>query len=393
MTLEQENSNLKSEVARLHALMDEVEIKCRATARMFRTLQNESRAALGPVASGVNIIVKAVVEDRDQMRAQYDKDAAALREQNELLCTSRDMIRRRAEHVQKECWEWANRWADSQLALCFERELMTSPPQSMSFLQRMQQAVFGRWTSEHRTNQLHNNKEFENRNDHPWFRDLMPQGVRDLMKCVASKTSSSPPKVVMDLGMGHGAMALQLWMEYPDFQRIIGIELSRERFDVAASAMASLAEFYRTSFSSELVATMDVTKHPHEVALTLATVDEKQKKGVDRSLICIQGNARQEKWDTDTDLYIFNVVEPTSEYVSPHIWEELFLQRCKPGSILVTSHRSLFAHKSLDWEQLQTLSLSVFAETYDHQLKRTCEFRMLRRRQPLFPSAHVDQKI
>ena len=71
------------------------------------------------------------------------------------------------------------------------------------------------------------------------YGEILYPGVRTLLN--PQHLGAAQASTLYDLGMGCGRLILQSFLEYPNLQRVVGIELAYSRFFTAADAVIALA--------------------------------------------------------------------------------------------------------------------------------------------------------
>jgi len=72
------------------------------------------------------------------------------------------------------------------------------------------------------------------------FGEVLPEGVSKMLD--KDHLHASSAKVLYDLGMGLGKLAMQAFLEYPNLDKVVGMELAYSRCEKGKSALAQLAE-------------------------------------------------------------------------------------------------------------------------------------------------------
>ena len=73
------------------------------------------------------------------------------------------------------------------------------------------------------------------------YGELLTSGVTKALERLGAKQSSGK-ETLLELGSGTGKVALQAFLECPGLRRVVGVELSRARHDVAVTALSRLAD-------------------------------------------------------------------------------------------------------------------------------------------------------
>jgi SAM-dependent methyltransferase len=88
---------------------------------------------------------------------------------------------------------------------------------------------------------------------------MMPRGAVKALS--APYLDAANATSFYDLGMGLGKFALQAFLSYPQLTKVVGVELSPTRYEVAATALRSLAELNPTLFELREVGKTVVQLH------------------------------------------------------------------------------------------------------------------------------------
>jgi len=72
------------------------------------------------------------------------------------------------------------------------------------------------------------------------YGEVLPEGVARLLD--DDHLSVRTAKVLYDFGMGTGKLCLQVFLEYPHLDQVVGIEISPSRYKIGAQALRRLAQ-------------------------------------------------------------------------------------------------------------------------------------------------------
>lgn len=72
------------------------------------------------------------------------------------------------------------------------------------------------------------------------YGELLPRGINKAM--VQERLCGADAKVVYELGMGIGKVAMQVFLQFPNLSRVYGVELSAARFSMAVTSAVSLVK-------------------------------------------------------------------------------------------------------------------------------------------------------
>jgi hypothetical protein len=75
------------------------------------------------------------------------------------------------------------------------------------------------------------------------YGEVLPEGVAKL--CDGDHTAILNASTVFDYGMGTGKLCVQVFFQYPHLLRVVGVEISPSRFDIAAAALRRIAHCRR----------------------------------------------------------------------------------------------------------------------------------------------------
>merc|ERR1740121_855915 len=78
------------------------------------------------------------------------------------------------------------------------------------------------------------------------YGELLPESVSLAFERLGANFGGS----ILELGMGTGKVALQAFLQCPNAQQVVGVELSSTRYDIAVAAAARLASVHGDRFSA-----------------------------------------------------------------------------------------------------------------------------------------------
>jgi len=122
------------------------------------------------------------------------------------------------------------------------------------------------------------------------FGEVLPEGVSKMLD--KDHLCASSAKVLYDLGMGLGKLAMQGFLEYPNLDKVVGVELAYSRCEKGKAALARLAEMTPNEGTSwALTKPEDGTFRLTETH-TMLDSDSNQN---DSKVVCRPGRSREEK--------------------------------------------------------------------------------------------------
>jgi hypothetical protein len=83
----------------------------------------------------------------------------------------------------------------------------------------------------------------------PLYGEILPEGIRQMLDNQHLLGKAKTTKTIVELGMGLGKGVIQIFYEYENATRIIGIEMSKLRFEQAVQAVLALTQMTPNYFT------------------------------------------------------------------------------------------------------------------------------------------------
>jgi hypothetical protein len=105
------------------------------------------------------------------------------------------------------------------------------------------------------------------------FGEIMPSGVEKMLD--ARHLDAQRATVIYDLGMGIGRVAIQTFFQYPNVQKVVGIEISPNRTKVGLDALQRLYAAGNDAANSTINAASSILRqHHYNNGFVMSTVQE-----------------------------------------------------------------------------------------------------------------------
>lgn len=184
------------------------------------------------------------------------------------------------------------------------------------------------------------------------FGEILFNGVTRILD--ADHMNAASARTLYDLGSGCGRLCVQAFLQFPNLERVVGVELTSVRSKVGFIALTRLAKSPPKAYAGRC--SLTVTDRPHlQYSLTVAPPPNSHEPS--RTLELRQMNLFEctEAWQADTLICETNI-DASMQYDFLH-----FLSHCKAGCRLLTYNNLEQMHEDV-CSSLRIFSLSGRAE-------------------------------